>query len=387
MKKLVYVIVLITMVHQLFAQDFSNLSFGTDSTLDVVTWNIERFPKNGQITADYVKQIITALNVDLLAVQEIDDKSYFEQLVDDLDGWDGYFAKDKYPGLAYIYNSDEIKVLNLQNIYTDKRREFPRPPLVMEMSFMHEHFILINNHLKCCGDGILNPNDPWDEETRRLDACNLLEEYIQTHYAGEKVIVLGDLNDILTDEPANNVFMTFLNNEDNYQFADMDIAEGSSSDWSYPGWPSHIDHIMITDGLFDEFSNPGSDIQTIKLDDYFDGGYYFYDKNVSDHRPVALKIKTNASLSIAEHDENEVVKLSNSPNPFTHLTTLSFDPAPDNAELKILNMKGQQVKTISVNENQSSLLWDATGLPAGVYYAQLTINNQVMAVRKMINLK
>jgi len=30
-----------------FSQDFEELYFGTDENLDVMTWNIENFPKNG----------------------------------------------------------------------------------------------------------------------------------------------------------------------------------------------------------------------------------------------------------------------------------------------------------------------------------------------------
>ena len=36
----------------LFAQDLEDLSFGTDNSLDIATWNIEWFPKNGQITVE-----------------------------------------------------------------------------------------------------------------------------------------------------------------------------------------------------------------------------------------------------------------------------------------------------------------------------------------------
>ena len=93
-----------------------------------------------------------------------------------------------------------------------------------------------------------------------------------------------------------------LNDTENYLFADMDIAQGTSSGWSYPTWPSHIDHILITNELFDEFENNSSDIQTIKIDDYFEGGWSAYDQNVSDHRPVALKLLFNEQL-IAEYAE------------------------------------------------------------------------------------
>ena len=52
-----------------FSQDFDELYFGTDDALDIMTWNIEWFPKNGQITINYVKQIIEALDIDVLAIQ------------------------------------------------------------------------------------------------------------------------------------------------------------------------------------------------------------------------------------------------------------------------------------------------------------------------------
>ena len=40
------------------SQDLDELYFGTDNYLDIMTWNIEWFSKNGQVTIDYVGQII-----------------------------------------------------------------------------------------------------------------------------------------------------------------------------------------------------------------------------------------------------------------------------------------------------------------------------------------
>ena len=80
-----------------------------------------------------------------------------------------------------------------------------------------------------------------------------------------------------------------INDSDNYFFADLEIAEGSSSEWSFPNWPSHLDHILITNELFDN----NSYIETIRIDDFMDGGFSEYDQNISDHRPVAIKLTTN----------------------------------------------------------------------------------------------
>ena len=278
-------------------QDLDELYFGTDETFEVMTWNIEWFPKNNQITVDYVTQIIQALDVDILAIQEVDDTDMFNQMLNGLPEYTGYLESEWFAGLAYIYKTDIIEINDIYEIYTTSPywSAFPRSPMVMDLNFMGENIFIINNHFKCCGDGIMNLDDLGDEETRRYTASNLLKEYIDNNLPNENVIVLGDLNDILTDALENNVFQMIINDSENYLFSDMEIAEGSSADWSYPTWPSHLDHILITNELFDELDN--SDIQTIKIDEYLDGGWSEYDQNISDHRPVALKLYFGSSIN------------------------------------------------------------------------------------------
>ena len=274
-----------------FTQDFDDLSFGTDNTLDIITWNIEWFPKNGQTTVNYVTEIIEALDVDVLAIQELDNTTLFDQMINNLTDYVGYYESAWFAGLAYIYNTETIQINNIYEIYTTSPywSAFPRSPMVMDMNFMNQNYILINNHFKCCGDGNLNLNDDGDEETRRHIASTLLKEYIDQNFASSNVIVLGDLNDNLTDNPNNNVFQMIIDDSGNYLFADMEIAEGPSSNWSFPSWPSHLDHILITNELFE--SNDYIDV--IRIDDYMSGGFSQYDQNISDHRPVAIRLQSS----------------------------------------------------------------------------------------------
>ncbi len=67
----------------------------------------------------------------------------------------------------------------------------------------------------------------------------------------------------------------------------MEIAQGSPADWSYPWWPSHLDHILVTSALFCDIRTVG----TLRLDTYFDRGLSYYDENISDHVPVILSLK------------------------------------------------------------------------------------------------
>jgi endonuclease/exonuclease/phosphatase family metal-dependent hydrolase len=270
----------------------SDGGFDTDETLDVVTWNIEEFPKNGQATVDAVLEILQGRDADIVAMQEISDVASFEQMVDQMPGWEGYVESEWYAGLAYLYRTDVIEPGSHYEIYTTEEfwRAFPRSPQVMEFRFGAQEFVVINNHFKCCGDGLLDPDDPWDEETRRMDATHLLKAYIDTHFAQRRVIVLGDLNDSLTDVNPNNVFASLLNDPDNYRFADMGIAEGDSARWSFPNYPSHLDHILISGKLFDGVEHEDSSVLSFPVDEVFFDGWWEYDRTVSDHRPVALKI-------------------------------------------------------------------------------------------------
>ena len=63
--------------------------------------------------------------------------------------------------------------------------------MVMDMSFMNENYLIINNHFKCCGDDVLDSNNDNDEEMRRFIASSLLKEYIDSYYPDSRVIVLG----------------------------------------------------------------------------------------------------------------------------------------------------------------------------------------------------
>jgi endonuclease/exonuclease/phosphatase family metal-dependent hydrolase len=279
---------------------FEGLEFGTDETFDVVTWNIEHFPKEGQVTVDYLSQLMLVIDAEVYALQEIESAEYFEALLEQInmldidDSWAGHRSSTaSYDvNLAYVYNESKIQMIEITEIFASGSysRPFPRRPLLMQMTFQNEEFWIINNHLKAAGNGVMNLNDSWDEETRRFDACNLLDEYIVENLPAANVIVLGDMNDKLDDIEENNVFWNIINEPLEYNFVDMDIAQGAAAYWSYPGWPSHLDHIFITNELFDEFEEVASSCETILVDEYLDNGWYEYDDNISDHRPVGIKL-------------------------------------------------------------------------------------------------
>ncbi len=255
---------------------------GTSSSLDIVTFNVEQFPLGGYETVAELAILIEGMNADIIALQEISSESDFNKLDDLLDDYSGIF----YPiynsdwNLAYIYKDSEITINSslTKIIFDDDFWAFPRPPF--ELHAKHKptstDIILINNHLKCCGGS--------DNEDRRRSASDQLYSYINTTYPTEAVVVLGDLNDEIDGTNYNsNVFWSFVSDPSGFRVADMGIADGSALWWSYPSYPSHIDHIIVSNELFGMIDTT----MVFKPD----ACYGDYSTIISDHRPVYLRLR------------------------------------------------------------------------------------------------
>jgi len=247
------------------------------STLDVVTWNVEQYPLD-VVTPGAIKVSLDTLKADIIAFQEVKNPdNLIEAVIDSLPDWEFVYADVRYDlELGFAYKLDEItSISSLKLLYPDNSNAFPREPVLITIEHSSGFKVnLINIHLKCCNDGV----------ERRALASQLLKDYIDTNFPNEATILLGDFNDEISD--ANNPFSNFISDEANYKFADMEIANGDPIFWSYPSFGSqgsHIDHILISDELFDLVN----ETQTLKLDECIPN----YEYGVSDHLPVMTSFK------------------------------------------------------------------------------------------------
>ncbi|MBU0741802.1 endonuclease/exonuclease/phosphatase family protein [bacterium] len=274
---------------------FDGLVFGSADAFDIVTWNLENFPANDAnppLSVKYAAHAVRAMDADLIALQEIVSGTSFAALLDSLPGWSGYRAVGAPydQNLAYLWREATVSVaVDPYTIYNGEYSAFPRRPLVLECSFAGQTLVIVNNHLKCCGDNVIDEEDEDDEEYRRRLAVGLLDTWIRVEHPGDAVIVLGDLNDRLTDAPAANVFSVLLDAPGDYLFTDMSLAEGSSINWSFK-YSSHIDHILVTDELFGHLAHAAAEVRTFHMDSYLESGWGEYETNLSDHLPVGLKL-------------------------------------------------------------------------------------------------
>lgn len=350
------------------AQNVDSFDFGTDTSLEIVTWNLEWFPANGGQTLSYVTQFINYMDADIIAFQEIDNLNFFLQLADNLPQ---YAAAISGSSLQYLYKPESISLNTSYEIYEEANywQPFPRAPFVMEFSYKDKNYVLINNHLKCCGDGILDLDDAYDQETRRFSAITYLKTYMEYFFQGENVIVVGDFNDELTDADPNNVFVGFLNEPYSYLFTDYELATSTPNNWSYPSWPSHLDHILITQPLFAAYENENSFTETLKLEDYLENGWTEYNQVVSDHRPVGLLL-ADANLDVSEVTQTSK-SFYNSPNPVQNKTQFYLPEFNEPATLEIFTVNAKKLITKNILPGQERISLQLEQLKPGVYFARL----------------
>ena len=247
--------------------------------LNILTWNIEWFPKRSSNTLSRLAELINNSNADLIAMQEIAEPSQLATLRELLPGWNfKYYNVRGDQELAYFYKESEISsITDLSIIFPDNTSAFYRPPVITTIKHISgQEVTLFNIHLKCCSGA--------ENVARRREASELLKAHIDNNYANQKVIVLGDFNDDI--EKSDTPFSNFIEDKDGYYFADMEIANGSNQYWSYPSFGttgSHIDHILITDELFESVKS----VSTLAFDNCINS----YDYYISDHRPVMITLE------------------------------------------------------------------------------------------------
>lgn len=282
-----------TKITKPITSDVASLATGTEETFDIITWNIENFPKAGSSTLSALLPIIPAFKVECIAIQEVTDRDQLNSLISQIPGWKAITTPLYYgQGMALLYDTTRVQITDSFPIYTDLSSPFPRSPLVCKALWQGQEITVIVNHLKAMGDNVIDLTDPDDDEYRRLYACQLLNEYVRTNLNDQKVIILGDMNDQIQEPDSTNVFTPFLHLPDEYLFTDMPIATNlTPQNCSYPGYTSQIDHILISNELFEAFDSADSYVRTIPIDHYIAGGWEVYDRYISDHRPVGCRFR------------------------------------------------------------------------------------------------
>ncbi len=255
---------------------------GNDSTFELATWNIENFPK-GVSTPKIVADLIASLDVDMVALQEVQDQAAFEEVVARLRGYDGLvsshtYSDGSYQKIGYIYRTELVSVSGAFLLFDDNGYEYPRPALKLDVVVKTEpavNFTAIALHLKAGGG--------FSDRERRQEAIVLLENFLRTAVDGpgnDRIAVIGDFNETLSGGAA--VFAPLTGSADRYTI--RTAGNDAAGDVSFVPSSVLLDHIVTTQ----EFDEAFADGNTIipRLDMQMSG----YEGQISDHLPVIMRL-------------------------------------------------------------------------------------------------
>jgi len=345
---------------------------GSDSTFDILTWNVHEFPGTGFRTIDTLAILIQNLDIDMVAFQEIADTNAFYDLLTRLPEWDGFFAPFDYSDYPYlktavIWRTDRASVTYVEQLFMGYQFQFPRPPIHVlgNVSFGQYQFDfhLIDLHLKA--------GSTEEDQQRRQAGILMLKAYLDNTIPGapdQDWIVVGDWNDELEDPQGDNVFWPLLIDSLDYRFLTLPLA-GNPYWASYPSYNSLIDHLMISTQANDEYGS-GNTI-TLRLDDEYSN----YRNRISDHRPVMSQFLGYYTAVSEERLPENFESLSAYPNPFNSSVLLRFrNRVPGDVKLEIFDLLGREVATLIDGyfmAGEYQIEFNAANLPSGIFLASL----------------
>jgi len=248
-------------------------AIGRPDRVDVVCWNVRQYPATPSTPAA-LAQMILDLQVDVVALFEIDDDAAFQQLVDLLPGWGGYLGEgDGYIKGALVWRESEVSVTGLQNLFPSDY-DFPREPIAATVTKGSDSMTLITVHLKA---------GRYAEDAQRRENSNgKLVDWLATR-GNPKALVCGDFNEDLDNGYAPDVYAAWLAQPETYNILTASLDHGGAETY-LPGNSVMFDQMIATSALSAELTGEAAFIPPL------DRQVSSYLTNISDHLPVAVRI-------------------------------------------------------------------------------------------------
>ncbi len=375
-----------------------NLSVkGTDKsqTLDIVTYNLEFFgtdvkddsnvefgPLDDALQVANVTSVMQSLGADIFAVEEIADDNAFDQLVANLSGYDkivsnrwSYSFDPPDPNFppqktGFIYNTSTVQLVSSRVMFAGMydaikagTSTLPSYPGGTSSSFWSSGRLpfmatfdvtiqgttrrirMINIHSK-------SGSAQADYDRRKYDV-KVLHDSLVAHYPHDNIVLLGDFNDdvdssILTG--AESTYKIMVDDADNFKVLTYPLSQTGAG--SFPSSNSFLDHIVISDELFNAYLVNSTAIEDARnlISNYVN--------TTSDHLPVSTRLliskKADQVITFAAVADKVLgdAAFSLSATSSSALT-ISFSTTSDKVTLNNNQVTLTKAGRVSISANQS----------------------------------
>ena len=262
---------------------------GTDTTLDVGTWNIEWFgdslngPSNEVTQLKNVTEVIQGMNLDVLGLCEISNAGYWAKLQSNLPDYGAVltnYSQTQKTGL--LYRKSMFRLLYSKSILLAFDYEFASGRFPLEVALetqwgsKKDTMYIWVMHLKA---NTGSTSEKLTSYNRRAKAAEELKNYLDPKKRW-KGVVLGDWNDDLDVSIVSGKASPFVDwrNDTNYVFPSYRLSLAKQK--STASYSEMIDHMCVTTSMK---SNWLLNQSGVMVGDAYVPSYRF---NTSDHYPV-----------------------------------------------------------------------------------------------------
>lgn len=365
-------------------------------TLEVVNWNLEFFGDNANELPQEmtkVRTIMNNLNADIYALEEVVNVDSLASLISSINGSYGYKvsqfatgasspASGNYPSaqkLAFVYRNGMVRNITERPLlksstaaYTNwAAGRFPyfvtAEVLGSDSTWQQMRFVIL--HAKAFSD--------TESCDKRYYGSIEMKDTLDTYYANDKLIILGDYNDDFDVSICPNynasTYSSLVNDSiDNNSYKSPTLPLSKMGVASTVSYPSFIDHVMLSNELWPFYITGSAEMLKAKVTSWVTG----YSSYVSDHYPIRTKYKittpTNAIHELSKHIVSIV------PNPAHDYIDVHCDEN-EKVSVQIFSMDGKlllctQAKHIPLDNLSNGMYLVALQNEHGVFhYERLVI--------------
>jgi endonuclease/exonuclease/phosphatase family metal-dependent hydrolase len=276
-----------------FTAGFSQVpKIGSDSTLDIATWNIEWFgdsingPNNEVTQLKNVTEVITSMDMDIMALCEVSNPGYWQKLQNNLTEYGAVITTyTQTQKTALLYRKSMFKLLYSKSILLAYDYEFASGRFPLEVALETQWGAKKDTvycwviHLKANTGSTSEKLASYD---RRAKAAEELKKYLDPKKR-LKGWVLGDWNDDLDVSIVSGKASPYLawRNDTNYVFPSYRLTLAKQK--STANYSEMIDHMSCLPAMK---SNWLLNQSGVMVGDAYIGSYRL---NTSDHYPVWAK--------------------------------------------------------------------------------------------------
>jgi hypothetical protein len=390
MKKIILLLIIINSCYSSFSQS-------SNTTLDVVSWNIEWFgatgngPSNKNLQEQNVVKVLRYLNADIYGICEVVDTMRFRRVVDSL-GSDKYAyqiadfgtnATTPYSSAwlsdqktAFIYDKNIFSNVSFRAFMSVSPSAYSnwatgRLPYLMSAT------ATINGVAKNINFFLLHAKSgaTSSDYSRRAAGAIEMKDSIDKQFPNSFNLIIGDYNDILSGTICTSCGALYTSSFDvivkdsvNYKSLTLPLQlAGKTSEIGYSN--SVIDnHVVSAKGYNYYVANSiaiKTDVTNV-VSNYTSG-------NTSDHYPVFSQYNLSTVVTAINNVTLQELGIKTFPNPFTDKIYVNFGKNLQDAQLNIIDITGRIIsqlnrKTIYTGETVQLSVSNAS---AGIYLLQI----------------